>query len=174
MYKKPTFNALLLCGVLFFILVSCKNKDINSQEISEKKAKDKRMETISMLYNDGKYSEFIKQTEAELKNTESPDFYLPLSSAYGHLNNFEKAFYYARKELNINPFDYYALLTIGDLHFLTGKLDSAEIYYNKVQEIRPTYARVYLNLAQLYTKQNNTDKAVNQYLKAILLFKQNN
>lgn len=101
-------------------------------------------------------------------------FFLALSDAYGNLGNYDKAFYYAEKLIEKEPSNYYALFALGNYHYLFEKLDSAEFYYNKVLNINPGYARANLNLAQLFEKQNKKDEAVEQYLKAIELFKANN
>ena len=160
---------------LLFVLCSCLNKKTPSTQIAENKDFNEKMEKITELYNSGQYVEFIKAAEVELSESNKDfGFYLALSDAYGNLNNFEKAFYYARKQLEIKPSDYYTMLAIGNYHFVLEKLDSAEFYYNKVLEIQPTYARANLNLAQLYEKQNKKDAAVEQYFKAIELFKENN
>lgn len=175
MNNKLIKNILLSFTVLSLILNSCQNKKAPIAQISEEKSHDELMEKITELYNSKKYEEFIKAAEAELsKSSKDFGFYLALSDAYGNLNNFEKAFYYARKQLESEPSDYYTLFALGNYHFVQGKLDSAEFYYNKVLDIRPTYARANLNLAQLFEKKNKKDEAVEQYLKAIELFKENN
>ena len=165
----------LFLTVLLFIICSCQNKKAPSTQIKQEKAYDEKMEKITELYNSGKFVEFIKLAEAELSKSENDfEFFLALSDAYGNLGNFDKAFYYAEKLLEKEPKNYYALLAIGNYHFILEELDSAEFYYNKVLEIRPSYARANLNLAQLFEKQNKTSEAVEQYLKAIELFKENN
>ena len=133
------------------------------------------MERITELYNSKKYVEFIKLAENELKNSENDfGFYLALSDAYGNLGDWDKAFYYAEKLLDKEPSNYYALFAIANYNLILEKLDSAEFYYNKVLTINPNYARANLNLAELYSKQDNKAKAVEQYLKAIELFRDNN
>ncbi|MCX6228284.1 MAG: hypothetical protein NTV75_03765 [Bacteroidia bacterium] len=161
--------------VLLFIICSCQNKTAPSTQHTEEKANDEKMEKITELYNSGNYVEFIKLAEAKLSKSENDfGFFLALSDAYGSIGNFDKAFYFARRLLIKEPNNYYALLAIGNYHLLLAKLDSAEYYYNRVLQIRPSYARANLNLAQLYEKQNEKGKAIEQYLKAIELFKENN
>lgn len=162
-------------AILMLFLVSCQNKKASISQTTEEKSPDEKMERITELYNSGQYAEFIKEAEAELSKSQKDfGFFLALSDAYGNLNNFEKAFYYARKQLELEPSDYYTMLALGNYYFVLEKLDSAEFYYNKVLEIRPTYVRANLNLAQLFENQNKKNEAIEQYLKAIELFKQNN
>lgn len=161
--------------VLSLILISCQNKKAPIAQISEEKAHDEQMEKIMELYNSQQHAEFIKLAEIELNKSEyDKSLLLALSVAYSDLNNFEKAFYYARKHLELKPSDYYTMLAIGSYHFFLEQLDSAEFYYSKVLEIRPTYARANINLALLYEKQNKKNEAIEQYLKAIELFNENN
>ncbi|WP_372650405.1 tetratricopeptide repeat protein [Draconibacterium sp.] len=133
------------------------------------------MGKITELYNSGEYETFIKLAENELNNTENDfEFFLALSNAYGNLGNYDKTFYYAEKLLEKEPTNYYALLALGNYYFVLEKLDSAEFYYNKVLSINPNYARANLNLAQLFVKKGEKNKAIEQYIKAIELFNQNN
>ena len=162
-------------AILMLFLVSCQNKKASISQTTEEKSPDEKMERITELYNSGQYAEFIKEAEAELSKSQKDfGFYLSLSDAYGNLNNYEKAFYYARKQLELEPSDYYTMIALGNYYFVLEKLDSAEFYYSKVLEIRPTYVRANLNLAQLFENQNKKNEAIEQYLKAIELFKQNN
>lgn len=168
-------NRLLSLIIVIFLLASCQNrKNQETQHIVET-SHDTLMERITELYNSREYVEFIKLAENELNKSEDDfGFYLALSDAYGNLGDWYKAFYYAEKLLENEPSNYYALFAIGNYNFILEKLDSAEFYYNKVLTINPNYARANLNLAELYTKQDNKAKAVEQYLKAIELFRVNN
>lgn len=167
-------NRLLTLIILIFFLASCQNKKSQESQHIVETSHDKLMERITELYNSREYVEFIKLAENEVNKSENDfGFYLALSDAYGNLGNWDKAFYYAEKLLDKEPSNYYALFAIGNYNFILEKLDSAEFYYNKVLTINPGYARANLNLAQLYIKQDNKTKAVEQYLKAIELFKKN-
>ncbi len=168
-------NRLLSLIIVIFFLASCQNGKKQETQNNVETTHDKLMERITELYNSKKYVEFIKLAENELKNSENDfGFYLALSDAYGNLGDWDKAFYYAEKLLDKEPSNYYALFAIANYNLILEKLDSAEFYYNKVLTINPNYARANLNLAELYTKQDNKAKAVEQYLKAIELFRDNN
>jgi len=174
MTAKISKNSFLSLVLLVFFLASCQNKTVSETQNKSKNAHDELIEKMSELYNSGKYTEFIQLAEDELKNSENDfSFYLALSDAYGHLNNFDKAFFYARKQLDLKPLDYFTLLSVGNYHLLLERLDSAEYYYSKVLSLNPRYARANINLAKLYEKKDEKDKAVEQYLKAIELFKEN-
>ena len=168
-------NRLMSLIIVIFFLASCQNRKNQETQHVVETTHDKLMERITELYNSREYVEFIKLAENELKKSENDfGFYLALSDAYGNLGDWDKAFYYAEKLLDKEPSNYYALFAIANYNFILEKLDSAEFYYNKVLTINPNYARANLNLAELYTKQDNKAKAVEQYLKAIELFRDNN
>lgn len=161
--------------VFLLLLISCQNKKVPAIQITKEKANDEQMEKITELYSSGKFVEFIKLAEAELSKSENDyGLLLPLSSAYGNLGNYDKAFYFAKRLLSKEPTNYNALLAIGNYNLMLEKLDTAEYYYNRVLQIKPSYARANLNLAQLYEKQNKKGKAIEQYLRAVELFKENN
>ncbi len=163
-----------LFNLLFFI-VSCHNTNTQKTQEPNEMSHDEKMGKITELYNSGEYETFIKLAENELNNTENDfEFFLALSNAYGNLGNYDKTFYYAEKLLEKEPTNYYALLALGNYYFVLEKLDSAEFYYNKVLSINPNYARANLNLAQLFVKKGEKNKAIEQYIKAIELFNQNN
>lgn len=173
-------NRLLFFVILSFIVFSCQNKKVPQIQDTKvpgtnENARDEQMDNIIELYNTGNYAEFVERAETEVSKSENNfAFHLGLSSAYGELGNYDKALYYVRMLLEKEPSNYYALLQIGNLFFVLEKLDSAEFYYHKTLNINPDYARANLNLAQLYENKGLKDKAVEQYLKAIKLFDENN
>ncbi len=173
---KKNQNICFSLVIVMLFVASCQptKQNQDSQHLKET-THEKSMERMTELYNSGEYSEFIKLAENELKNSDNDfELFLALSDAYGNLGDYDKAFYYANKLLEKEPTNYYAILAIGNYNFILEKLDSAEIYYNEVLRINPNYARANLNLAQLYIKQDNKTKAIEQYLNAIELFKKNN
>lgn len=177
--KLPGFSinikiSIIIIAFSAYSLISCQNK----KEKINLKAKETQQSGKSIdiieLYNSGKYAEFVEALEKKIgKPNFDTKLYLALSDAYGNLEKFDKAFFYARKQLELVPADYYTLLAIGNYHFLLEKLDSAEIYYLKVLDLNPNYARANLNLAQLYEEQKKKNEAIEQYIKAIELFKAN-
>ena len=85
----------------------------------------------------------------------------------------DSAFYCASEAIKQNPDNYYALLTLGDICFAIKDYEKAEVFYSKVLDLAPGYARAYLNLAKLYETVNLTDDAVEYYLYAVELFHEN-
>lgn len=162
---------LLLVNI--FLFSSCIHKNVDKLKAESDDTLD--MEELLRLYEAKEYQQFIDKVEVEI-NKSDDDFGLQigLAVAYGEIGNYEKAFFYARKQLQMDSGDYYAMLVIGDLHQALENPDSAEIYYNRVIELHPTYAQVYLNLAQLYEKEGKKQEAINNYIGAAALFDYNN
>lgn len=162
---------LLLVNI--FLFSSCIHKNVDKLKAESDDTLD--MEELLRLYEAKEYQQFIEKVEVEI-NKSDDDFGLQigLAVAYGEIGNYEKAFFYARKQLQMDSGDYYAMLVIGNLHQALENPDSAEIYYNRVIELHPTYAKVYLNLAQLYEKEGKKQEAINNYIGAAALFDYNN
>ena len=93
--------------------------------------------------------------------------------AYFESGKTDSAFYCASEAIKQNPDNYYALLTLGDICFAIKDYEKAEVFYSKVLDLAPGYARAYLNLAKLYETVNLTDDAVEYYLYAVELFHEN-
>jgi tetratricopeptide (TPR) repeat protein len=128
-----------------------------------------------ILYNSEKWEECIELAEDNLDLFENKtSLLLTLSRAYGFMSNFERAIFYAKQILEKEPLNYYALFNLGAYYFNLKELILAEDYYLKALSIKPSYVRVNINLALLYEEQGEKEKAIEQYLKALKLFKENN
>ena len=157
------------------LLISCNSKNNVDSAKDNDKAKSDFIDSLVSLYNDKKYAEFIDRAEKELEWEDAKNGWLvPLSDAYAEIGDFNNAFYLARTQLEMHPKDDNAVLVIGNYHFVLEQLDSAEIYYRKVLEMNPAFARAHLNLAMLYEKQNKKSEAIDSYLEAIDMFDKNN
>jgi len=160
----------ILLATLLFSACNSKTKVDTSKSESEKAA-DERMDRMMTLYNNQNYAAFIEMAEMELELSDRMDKLLvPLADAYGQIGDFESAFYVIRIQLKRDSTDYNALLVVGNMHNVQESLDSAEIYYKRVIELNPAFARAYLNLAMVYEKQDKKQEAINQYLEAVTLF----
>ena len=73
-----------------------------------------------------------------------------MAVAYFESGKTDSAFYCASEAIKQNPDNYYALVTLGDICFAIKDYEKAEVFYSKVLDLAPGYARAYLNLAKLY------------------------
>lgn len=91
------------------------------------------------------------------------------------LEMYEKARTLVSDRIKAHPKDQidYLYKTMGVICYLEDKKDEALAYYKKAIEVNPYYARVFINMAEIYTDQGEKEKAVDNYLKAIDLFYSN-
>lgn len=154
----------------FTLLISCNTKNESTSE--NDKAHGTRIDSLMSLYNNNQYEEFVNLAEKDLDLMDK--WLVPLAAAYGELGDFESGFYVARVQLTNEPKDYHAMLVIGNFHLTLENYDSAEIYYNRVIELRPTYSRAYVNLGTTYEIQGKKQDAINNYIEAAELCDFNN
>lgn len=68
---------------------------------------------------------------------------------------------------------YYHYNALGTAYYYKGDLDKAAEMYKKSIELRPTYARPYIHLGNLYAQQGDKEESIRYYLQAINLFAEN-
>lgn len=68
---------------------------------------------------------------------------------------------------------YYHYNALGTAYYYKGDLDQAAEMYKKSIELRPTYARPYIHLGNLYAQQGDKEDSIRYYLQAISLFAEN-
>ncbi|MDE7103844.1 MAG: hypothetical protein K2O46_06295 [Bacteroidales bacterium] len=72
----------------------------------------------------------------------------------------------------VNPEDYYAYFALGIAWIYLDDTINAIAAYDRAIELRPTYARPYINLARIY-RAIDKDKCMDNYAQAIWLFSAN-
>jgi len=80
--------------------------------------------------------------------------------AGGDLNNAKK---YALKALNINEKNLWYLMMTAGMYYQEKKIDSAIIYYEKAVKTFPDNDKLLLTLGNLYSEDNNFDKAISVF-----------
>ncbi|MDE7455920.1 MAG: hypothetical protein K2M96_04345, partial [Prevotella sp.] len=92
------------------------------------------------------------------------------AEALAAVGNPQKAIYLLNKKLDRTPDDYYLYQTKGNVYYSAAMFDSAIICYEKVISMRPSYARPYINVGDVYELIGNKDKAIENYWTAAKLF----
>ena len=87
--------------------------------------------------------------------------------------NIEKAINVLNKKIANKPDDYYLYQTKGNVYYLSKEYDSAIASYDKVIDMRPTYARPYMYEGEIYTIIGEKQKAIARYLEVVRLFADN-
>ncbi len=105
----------------------------------------------------------LLQEMSEDKNL-NPAFYMPLATAYLHLQNIDKANYYAQKLIEINHPISYSI----DFKFLMGYIYQAQgyeqLYKNEMQAI----VKIFKKQLKKNPKLIQTDPFLNNYLRALM------
>ncbi len=70
--------------------------------------------------------------------------------------------------------DYHFYRLIGTIYQFSGDTEQAIYYLKKTLEIRPTYARPFIQLGYIYEEIGEKENAVDNYVSALLLFDGNN
>lgn len=96
------------------------------------------------------------------------------AEALAATGNPRKALTLLNKKLESEPDNYYLFQTKGNVYYTIEKYDSALINYEKVIVMKPSYARPYINEAQIYELLGDKEHAIVNYLAAAKLFAANN
>ena len=95
---------------------------------------------------------------------------IPYAEGLATTGNFEKALEILDRKLVSNPDDYYLYETKGNIYTVMERYDSALVNYEKVIEMKPTYARPYINEGMIYERLDYKDHAIRNYMAALRLF----
>lgn len=85
--------------------------------------------------------------------------YAELGYVYGELGQFAEAAKVYQESTNLRA-DAVILNNLGHARFKLSEFEAAEAAYKKAIQLKPSYARAYHNLADVYAEQNQLDKAV--------------
>ena len=163
--KRITF----ILGGLFF-LGACAHKQPKSVVTTEKTVGEKFAEAYQK--QDWKTVVAIGDTLIDEKDT--MNLTIAYAEALAATGNPRKALTLLDKKLESELDNYYLFQTKGNVYYTIEKYDSALINYEKVIVMKPSYARPYINEAQIYELLGDKEHAIVNYLAAAKLFKANN
>lgn len=163
--KRITF---ILGGLLF--LGACAHKQPIPVVTTEKTVGEKFAEAYQK--QDWKTVVAIGDTLIDEKDT--MNLTIAYAEALAATGNPRKALTLLDKKLESEPDNYYLFQTKGNVYYTIEKYDSALINYEKVIVMKPSYARPYINEAQIYELLGDKEHARVNYLAAAKLFKANN
>jgi tetratricopeptide (TPR) repeat protein len=84
----------------------------------------------------------------------------------GHWKNSTTMLKYA---LTLNPENYLAMGSLGNIFAEQGKLEAATAYYTRAIKTKPDYARAHTNLGAVLRRRGEAQKALEHYLAAVRL-----
>jgi tetratricopeptide (TPR) repeat protein len=92
---------------------------------------------------------------------------------YGHAltldGDMDKAAYYYRKSIQINPYYTKAYSNLGAVYVTQKKYDAAKVEYQKAIKLEPTFTDAVIGLGVVYAEQGQYDEALVYYAQALKL-----
>ena len=171
-YNKSKWLVLLIaamvCGIIGF-LSSCSEK---KQAQTAPTVKDDGQKVVD-AYEIGDWETVVAICDTLVDENDTKNLVIPYAEALAGIGNPQKAISLLDKKLKSTPDDYYLYQTKGNVYYSMEKFDSAIISYEKVISMKPSYARAYMNVGEVYELVGNKDKAIANYLEAAKLFVDN-
>lgn len=154
---------------LALLFCSC-NNTCKSQQVNTPKD---GLVLISEAYEKKDWNLVLSIGDTLIGDDDPKNISIMYAEALAAKGNYEKAINVLNKKIANKPDDYYLFQTKGTIYYIAEVYDSAIVCYDKVIDMRPTYARPYVYEGNIYTKLDDKQKAVARYLEAIELFAAN-
>lgn len=153
--------AIMLCG--------CTNK------ASREKSSAAVMELLNQAYKQGEWETTLMYLDSLQKMNIGGNLLAIEAECYIGLGNYDKAIGILQGGLDSAEIEtiHYLYNTLGTAYYYKGELGRAEEMYKKTIELRPTYARPYIHLANLYEQSNNKEASIAYFMDAVKLFAEN-
>ena len=162
-------NKVIFLGVLTIMLFSCNNKSNNQQANQAKQGG----ELIEEAYKQGNWDLIISVADTMIGDDDPHNISIAYAEALAAKGNIEKAINVLNRKITQKPDDYYLYQTKGNVFAVAEKYDSAIANYDMVIEMKPTYARTYINEGEIYEVLGKKEKAIEKYMVATYLFAKN-
>jgi tetratricopeptide (TPR) repeat protein len=128
---------------------------------------DAAMEQLTqLLLDENKSDEAIKLLETTTAHSPSPVLYDLLGDAYTQTKDYSKAEEAYRKAVELDPSELSHLRGLGQTLLSEEKYPEALSVYQKLADLMPDDADVYLRIAQIYRELHQLDKAEESLVKA--------
>ena len=163
-------NKICAIGVLIMLFCSCGNKS-NNQQVNHAKQGG---ELIEEAYKQGNWDLIISVGDTMIGNDDPHNISIAYAEALAAKGSYEKAINVLNRKISQKPEDYYLYQTKGNVFSVAEKFDSAIANYDIVIEMKPTYARPYINEGEIYEALGEKEKAIKKYMVATYLFARNN
>ena len=162
-------NKIIAIGVLVMLLCSYNNKS-NNQQVNQAKQGG---ELIEEAYKQGNWDLIISVADTMIGDDDPHNISIAYAEALAAKGNIEKAINVLNRKITQKPDDYYLYQTKGNVFAVAEKYDSAIANYDMVIEMKPTYARPYINEGEIYEVLGKKEKAIKKYMVATYLFAKN-
>ena len=151
------------------IVCSCTNNNAQKQSSNPKEGGGLLVEA----YNNGDWEKILSICDTLYDEKDSKNIAIIYSEALAATGNFEASIEVLDRKMAQEPGNYYVLQSKGNTYSVAEQYDSAIYYFDRVIEMKPTYARPYINKGDIYTRLDDKENAISNYMKAVYLFDRN-
>lgn len=133
------------------------------------------MELLNQAYKKGEWETTLMYLDSLQKMNIGGNLLAIEAECYIGLGNYDKAIGILQGGLDSAEIEtiHYLYSTLGTAYYYKGDLEKAAEMYKKTIELRPTYARPYIHLANLYEQSNNKEASISYFMDAVKLFAEN-
>ena len=156
--------------ILFVVLLCSCNDKSNKQQVNQAKQGG---ELIEEAYKQGNWDLIISVGDTLIGDDDPHNISIAYAEALAAKGYFEKAINVLNRKITQKPDDYYLYQTKGNVFAMAEEYDSAIANYDIVIEMKPTYARPYINEGEIYEVLGEKEKAIKKYMVATYLFARN-
>lgn len=161
---------MLCCAMVMAVMLgSC------SRNASREQSSEAMMELLNQAYKQGEWETTLMYLDSLQKMNIGGNLLAIEAECYIGLGNYDKAIGILQSEIDSAEMEniHYLYNTLGVAYFYKGESDRAAEMYKKAIEFRPTYARPYIHLANLYEQSNNKEASISYFMDAVKLFAEN-
>lgn len=121
-------------------------------------------------YNKGDWEKILSICDTLYNEDDTRNVAIVYSEALAATGNYDESIVVLDRKIAQDPSNYYIFQSKGNTYSVAEQYDSAIYYYDKVIEMKPTYARPYVNKGDIYERIGDNQHAVASYLEAVHLF----
>lgn len=160
------FTFILVVSLLSLLPSKGSNQDWKQSALTEK---------LQELYQTGQWQKTLSYIDSLKTAGVRLDILAIEAECYAGLGDYHKAITIVENGINTTPIDrrHYLYQTLGNIYHIKKEYENSIENYKKAIELRPTYARPYICLAETYSLLGDTQKSIDYYLGAIDLFHEN-
>lgn len=159
----------ILYCVMAVMLCGCTDKTSREQPSAAV------MELLNQAYKQGEWETTLMYIDSLQKMNIGGNLLAIEAECYIGLGYYDKAIGILQSGLDSAEIEtnHYLYNTLGTAYYYKGDLERAAEMYKKTIELRPTYARPYIHLANMYEQSNNKKASIAYFMDAVKLFAEN-
>ena len=141
-----------------------------SNKVKNEKTEDESQQIIE-AYNNGDWNTIINICDGFIINNHPiNDVRIIYAEALGATNQVSKGISVINEGIIEESDNYFYYKTLGVLYYINEDWEQAIKSFEKSIEIKPTYVRPYIHLAEIYSVIDQPEKAIQSYMMAIRIF----